>query len=69
VDDSAGQTLESVHGQPEERHTRLVFAEVDSSVRQEPDRFGIVALVGADAFFDTLSETVEAYRAATGSPS
>jgi MFS superfamily sulfate permease-like transporter len=68
VDYSAGQTLESLHGQLQERHTRLVFAEVDPSVRQELERFGIVTLVGEDAFFDTLTATAEAYRASAGSP-
>jgi sulfate permease, SulP family len=66
VDYSAGQTLLSLHGQIHERHTRFVIADVDPAVKDELARYGIVDLLGEDAFFDSLSEAVEAYRTAEG---
>jgi sulfate permease, SulP family len=71
VDYSAGQMLISLHGQTQERATRIVLADVDASVRDELDRFGITALVGEDAYFDSVMLAVEAYRATregSGSP-
>ncbi len=64
VDYSAGETLVAVHGQMQEHGTRLVFADVDEDVRAELDRYGITDLVGADAFFDSVTDVVAAYRAA-----
>lgn len=65
IDYSAGETLTSVHAQMQEHGTRLVFADVDADVRAELDRFGITELVGEDAFFDGVQETIEAYNAST----
>jgi hypothetical protein len=41
----------------------MVFADVDEDVRAELDRYGITDLVGTDAYFDTLTDVVAAYRA------
>jgi len=43
-------------------------AGVPAEVLAELDRYGIVELLGADAFFDTLSDTVAAFRHTTPSP-
>jgi high affinity sulfate transporter 1 len=69
IDYSAGQTLLSLHGQTQERHTRFVLTDVDPAVKDELVRFGIVELVGEDAFFGSLSEAVLAYREAEGARS
>ena len=65
IDYSAGETLVSVYAEMQDHGTRLVFANVDTDVRAELDRFGITELVGADAFFDGVPETVEAYQASS----
>jgi len=62
VDYSAGETLVSVHGQMQEHGAHMVFADVDEDVRAELDRYGITDLVGTDAYFDTLTDVVAAYR-------
>jgi sulfate permease, SulP family len=53
--------LEHVH----QRHVRLVFSSVLGPVRQQLDRYGICAKVGADAFYDTPGQALEAFHAAT----
>ena len=65
VDYSAGETIISLHAQMQEHGTRLVFADVDDDVKAELDRFGISALVGPDAYFDSVVETTEAFTAST----
>jgi high affinity sulfate transporter 1 len=65
IDFSAGETLLSLHEQMQGWRTRLVFAEVDESVKRELDRFGITDLVGEDAFFDTVDDAVAAFRGRT----
>ena len=65
VDYSAGETIIGLHAQMQEHGTRLVFADVDDDVRAELDRFGISALVGPDAYFDSVVETTEAFNAST----
>jgi high affinity sulfate transporter 1 len=62
VDYSAGETLVSVHGQMQEHGAHMVFADVDEDVRAELDRYGITDLVGTEAYFDTLTDVVAAYR-------
>ncbi|MGA9161710.1 MAG: hypothetical protein WB297_12720 [Actinomycetota bacterium] len=50
----------------QERGLRLVFAAVEAPVRAQLDRYGITKLVGEDAFFPTVEDAVEAYRARAG---
>jgi high affinity sulfate transporter 1 len=64
VDFSAGQTLRETRATLQERGIRLVFAETVDDVRTELQRYGITDLVGSDAFFRTVQEAVDAYRAA-----
>lgn len=61
VDWSAGQALKSVHEELVGRNVRLVFAEMADDVRAELDRFGITALVGEDAFYETVQDVVDAF--------
>jgi high affinity sulfate transporter 1 len=69
VDYSAGETLREIHGQLKERGIRLVLAEVPDEAREELSKYGLVELLGKDAFFDTVTEVIEAYRSATTPPS
>jgi high affinity sulfate transporter 1 len=62
VDYSAGQTVREIHGELKERNIRLVVAEVPQEVREELARYDLVELLGEDAFFDTVSEVIEAYQ-------
>jgi high affinity sulfate transporter 1 len=69
VDYSAGQTLKEVYAQLKEREIRLVVAEVADEAREELAKYGAVELLGEDAFFDTVTEVIEAYQKATNPPS
>jgi MFS superfamily sulfate permease-like transporter len=48
----------------QERGVRLVAAELDDDVRRELRIYGIEDAAGSDAFFSTVQEALEAYRAA-----
>jgi sulfate permease, SulP family len=52
--------LEHVHRQ----HIRFVVSSVLSPVRQQLDRYGISAVLGAGAYYDTPGEALEAFHAA-----
>jgi high affinity sulfate transporter 1 len=62
ADYTAGAMLCSVARTLRERNVRLVFAEMSDHVRGQLDRSGVTALVGADAFFDTLGLVAEEFR-------
>ncbi len=68
VDFTAGEVLRQIHGECQEHHVRLVFAELLIEVRAELDRYGITDLVGADAFYDTVQQVVAAYRSTSTAP-
>ena len=51
-----------------DRGSRFVVAQITDDVRAELDRFGITDSIGADAYYDTVAEAVEAHEA-TGSAS
>ena len=63
VDFTGSLTLTQVHGELAEHGIRLVFCSVMSSVRAKLDTYGIVELVGAAAFFPTVTSAVEAFGA------
>jgi high affinity sulfate transporter 1 len=65
VDFTAAETLRSLFRILEGKGVRLVVAEVLEDVReQRRDEFRL--LFGADAFYDTLEDVLEAYRQETG---
>jgi len=64
VDFSAGQVLIELQRALQERGVRLVAAELDDDVRRELRIYGIEDAAGSDAFFSTVQEALEAYRAA-----
>ncbi|MBP1702864.1 MAG: sulfate transporter [Chloroflexi bacterium] len=69
VDFSAAATLRELYNMLKEKGVRLVFAEVEEDIRGELDRSELTDLIGKDAFFETLSDVEDAYRAAvSGNP-
>jgi sulfate permease, SulP family len=66
VDFTAAHALRRIHAQLQERDVRLVFAEMSDYVRGELDRYGITVQVEREAYFDTVAEVIEAYRAEGG---
>jgi len=67
IDFSAGQVLIELQRSLQERGIRLVAAELDDDVRRELRIYGIEEVAGSDAFFSTVQEVLEAYRAASPS--
>jgi SulP family sulfate permease len=65
VDFSAAVTLCQLCREIAARNARLVFAELSDLVRIEMDRSGITALVGQDAFYESLDQVLEAYERET----
>ena len=68
IDYSGAETLRQVHGALADHDIRFVMAEVLTSVRGELERYGLVDLLGEDAFYETISDIVAAYRATTDTP-
>lgn len=62
IDYTAEATLATVVRELGRRGVRLVFSGVTDSVRAQLDRYGITALVGADAFFDTAGAALQAFN-------
>lgn len=64
VDFTGSAALVQLHGALEEREVRLVFAEAMPDTRAELDRAGITDLVGAEAYYDSVADAVEAFATA-----
>ncbi|KAA9107634.1 SulP family inorganic anion transporter [Microbacterium rhizomatis] len=64
IDYSGGETLLQASSELEDRGVRLALANVAPSVRVHLDRCGITALLGEDAYYDTMADAVVAFRAA-----
>jgi len=62
VDYSAAATLRSSYEALKEKGIRLVFVLAESDVKAELDRFGIIDLVGKDAFYATGEDLITAYH-------
>ncbi|MBL8777254.1 MAG: SulP family inorganic anion transporter [Acidimicrobiales bacterium] len=63
VDYSGAEALRQVHASLTDHGVRLVVAEPLPQVRALMERYGLVDLLGEDAFYATLSDAVAAYRA------
>ncbi len=63
IDYSATQALRRAHHQLESRDVRFVVAEPSPYVRAELDRCGLTALIGQEAYFDSIGGVLEAFRA------
>lgn len=68
IDYSGAETLRQVHGALAEKDIRFVMAAVLTEVQVELERYGLVELLGEDAFYGTLSDIVTAYRDTDPSP-
>ena len=66
VDYSGGLTLKQVVSELKDRNARLVITQASDPVRAELDRFGITDAIGADAYFGSVGEAIEAHRTASG---
>ena len=64
VDYSGSLTLKQVISELHDRGARFVVAQITDDVKAELDRFGITESIGADGFYDTVAEAVEAHEAA-----
>jgi MFS superfamily sulfate permease-like transporter len=63
VDFSAAETLREVYGILKGRGIRLVWANVTDLVKAELDTYEISELIGKDAFYQNISDAVDAYGA------
>ena len=59
VDYSGWKTLKELRSTLEQREVRLVFADVQPSVRAEMDRYGISEAAGEGSFFNSVSEAIQ----------
>ena len=65
VDFSAAATLRETYKLLKEQGVRLVLSQVDEGVRRELDLSNVTALVGKDAYFETLGDVHDAFSAMT----
>ena len=64
IDFSAAATLRETSQMLKQKNVRLVFAEVDEEISRELDRSEVTALIGQDAFFESIDDVESAYGAA-----
>ena len=64
VDYTASKVLTKAVEHLHQRQVRLVMSSVLDPVRQQLDRYGISLALGADAYFDTPGQALEAFHAA-----
>jgi len=62
IDFTGAQTLRQVHGELHDHGVRPVIAEAMAPVRKELDRYGLVDLLGADAVYDTVLDSIRAFE-------
>ncbi len=55
--------MSELAGSLHERGTRRLLAEVSPDVRAQLDRYGSSELIGADAYFETVSEAINRFPA------
>jgi high affinity sulfate transporter 1 len=65
IDYSGAQTLKQIHAELAEHGVRFVIADTLDDVRAELDRYGLVDLLGEDAFYPTVTDAIAAYRGST----
>ena len=64
IDYTASTVLTKMVEHLHQRQVRLVMSSVLDPVRQQLDRYGISAALGADAYYDTPGQALEAFHAA-----
>ncbi len=62
VDFSAAETLREIYGILKARGIRLVWANVIDPVKAEFDKYEITGLMGQDAFYQNISDVLDAYH-------
>ena len=67
IDYSGSKTLAEVHKTLDERHVRLVLADVCDDVRAQLDLYGLSTELGSDGVFGSVGEAIEAHRAVASS--
>lgn len=63
IDFSAAETLREIYHTLSNKGIRLIFAEVEESVQDELNRYGLTDLMGKDSFFPTLHDVEKDYKA------
>lgn len=63
IDFTAGETVVQVAAELKARAVRVVFAEVDGSVKRELDRSGLTAAIGKDAYYADIADVIEDFHA------
>ncbi len=63
IDFTAAAALRSLYAFLKEHGIRLVFIEVSDEVMAQLERSGLITLIGADAFYATAGEVMQAYKA------
>ena len=63
IDYTGDRLLHDLHSELGERGVHVVLSEVPDVVRRLLDRYGVTNLIGPDAFFETVSDVIAAYRA------
>ncbi len=62
VDFTAAETLREIYGILKGRGVRLVWANLIDPVKAELDKYEITKLFGEDAFYENISDVVDAYQ-------
>jgi sulfate permease, SulP family len=66
VDYTAASVFTQVITKLRDQHARLVVTSAVAKVRQQLDRYGISAALGAGAYYDTPGAALEAYHTRSG---
>ena len=69
IDTTAGDTLEQLDRELNERGTHLAFAELQGRVRDRIIKYGLLETIDRGRLFDTVEEAVAAYQGETGTES
>ena len=65
IDFSAAATLRETAALLQKQGVRLVLVHTSGDVREQLDRYGITATLGADAYFGSIRAVMEAHAKAT----
>jgi SulP family sulfate permease len=62
IDFSAAAALREIHQMLKDRGIRLVMTNLEKDVLKELQRSGLVEMLGVDAFYETVTAVIQAYR-------
>ena len=69
IDFTAAETLRSLYNHLKECRVRLILAELSDDARKCLDRSELTSLIGADAFYSSTAQVVDAYTLETADTS